>query len=122
MPQDPPQKVNPQIVDAVETTNAIVLSKAATMGMGAVSQQIAQAVGLAVQDSVDHLQNALTLDSAVSGQALAIILADPEKIPQAELALQKANQVVQDSIQDVEEIGKAVASVLSDLSSAVSSP
>jgi len=118
-PDDPRRDmvVHPRIVDAVAVTNDAVLGKAETQASGALAQMVAQTLGMAVQDGVDHLQSSLTIDSAVTGKALAMILAGDDD-QDATKAMTKANQAVQFAIQDLEEIGKAVAAVISDISGA----
>lgn len=107
-------KVNPQITDAVAVTNSAVLGAAAQEAVAAVRQQVAQSTGLAIQDAVDQLQQILVLNSAVTGKALAIILTEKEKIPQAVLAMETAQSAVTVSIGWMADIGKAAAEILNE--------
>ena len=106
--------VNPKIKDAVTTTNQAVLGAAAQEAVAAVRQQVAQSTGLAIQDAIDQLQQTLVLNSAVTGKALSIILTEPEKAPQALLALQTAQSAVNNSISWMTNIGEAAAGILND--------
>lgn len=107
-------QVNPQIKDAVRTTNQEVFQDARQRGAAAVFQQVAQSAGLAIQDGTDHLQNILALDAAVTGKAAAIILSDPEKIPQALLAVETLQEAVQKSISVLAQIGETSDQIVSE--------
>ena len=93
MSEAPPASVvNPQIVNAVQTSTEYAL------GFGALNDQTAdakavvsagaaiaydkavQAAALAVQDAADYERNVLSISAAVQGKALAMILADPLEV------------------------------------------
>lgn len=103
--------VNPQIKDAVAITNATVLGAAVKEALSVVRQQVTQSTGLAVQDSVDQLQQLLVLNSAVTGKALSIILTDQEKIPQAMLAMETIQKAVTTGIGWFQQIGDTASKV-----------
>jgi hypothetical protein len=105
-------KVNPQILDAVNTTNSIVVGAAASEGVGIVRQQVAQSTGLAIQDAVDQLQQLLVLNSAVTGKAMAVIFTNQEQIPQALLAVETMQSAVNTGVGWFQQIGDAAASIL----------
>lgn len=110
--------VNPQIKDAVNTTNSIVLSAAAKEGISIVRQQVAQSTGLAIQDAVDQLQQLLVLNSAVTGKAMAVIFSDPEQIPQALLAMETIQGAVNTGVGWFQQIGQAASTIVSNYPSA----
>ncbi|MEA2560229.1 MAG: hypothetical protein QOH06_1733 [Acidobacteriota bacterium] len=96
--------LNPQIVEAVEKVrdqNANAL----------VQPLVAQAMGIAVQNAVAHLQSLQTLEAAVTSQAAALILEDPDAEPAANRAIEIMQQAVRSAIQQLAELRNLAASV-----------
>jgi len=108
--------VNPQILSAVETANNAVLGAAAKEASAMLAQMAAQALGIAIQDGVDHLQSILTIDSAVTGKALAMIIAGDQD-QNAAAAIAASAAAVASAITELESIGTAVGQVIGDLGS-----
>jgi len=106
--------VNQQILSAVETANHGVLGAAGKQASAMLAQMASQALGMAIQDGVDHLQQMLTLDTAVTGKALAIIVGGGNDQAATE-AMAKATAAVASAIQDLEQIGAAVGRIIGDL-------
>lgn len=113
--------VNPQIKDAVTTTNTAVLGASSQTALGAVRQQVAQSTGLAIQDAVDQLQQLMVLNSAVTGKALSILLAPtttPEQAQNATSAMTTIQGAVQQGISWFESVGQAASGIIQNYPSA----
>lgn len=68
--------LNPQIVQAVGTTNHAVLNGAGPGANGIAYQKVAQAAAYAVQDSTDYMRNIMSMASATTGVALQKMLVE----------------------------------------------
>ncbi|HSF42181.1 MAG TPA: RebB family R body protein [Thermoanaerobaculia bacterium] len=108
--------VNSQIIDAVQTTKDFVIGQAPQQGPEAVLQLVSQAVGLAVANGSSYLQNILTIDTAVTGKALALMMANPSEVAQYAPVVAQAQAAVAQSIQNFQQVGEAAAAVLAKFS------
>lgn len=107
--------LNPQIVQAVEKTREEVVGSAREEALAIVFQQVAQAGGMAIEDAVDNLQSLLTLNIAVVGKALEIILFGPKsKIDDAVKAITEIGKAVGSGITNLKDIGSAASQVLKE--------
>jgi len=94
-PPDPTAAVNQQILGAVQASTDFVfglksqLQDAKADGTrlsagGAIAyEKAAQAAAIAVQDATDYQRNVMSISTVAQGKALAMMLADQSKIPQA---------------------------------------
>lgn len=96
--------VNPQIVDAVEKVREMVMSAPDANAKALVQPLIAQALGIAVQNAVAHLQSLQTLEAAVASQAAALLLEDPDAEPAAKRAVEMMQEAVRTAIQQLAEL------------------
>lgn len=96
--------VNSQIVDAVEKARQMVVDGADRNTNALVQPMIAQAMGMALQNAVSHLQNLQTLEAAVTSQAVILLLEDPEAEPAANRAIEIMQQAIRNSIQQIAEL------------------
>lgn len=96
--------VNSQIVDAVEKARQMVVDGADKNTNALVQPMIAQAMGMALQNAVSHLQNLQTLEAAVTSQAVILLLEDPEAEPAANRAIEIMQQAIRNSIQQIAEL------------------
>ena len=116
-----PQTVNPQILDAVKQTNKIV-DDAQKVGNGIVYQQVAQSLGLAVQDTTTHLNQMLVLNAAVTAKVVQLLLASDGTTPPPNVVttVQKAaEEAVTDSVKFMTSVGNAAKEILKDFSTTV---
>ncbi|MBV7339373.1 hypothetical protein KFU94_66380 [Chloroflexi bacterium TSY] len=114
-----PQTVNPQIIDAVKRTNAII-DDAQKVGQGIVYQQVTQSLGLAVQDTTTHLNQMLVLNAAVSAKVMEMLVASEGKIPEPQNLLKiqgYAREIVTDSTEFLKNVGEAAGSVMAEFGS-----
>jgi hypothetical protein len=65
---------------------------------------IEQALGMAVQNAVAHLQSLQTLAVAVAGQAAILLLEDPEAESSVNRAIEIMQQAVRTAIQQIAEL------------------
>jgi hypothetical protein len=91
---DPPTAVNPQIVDAVQTSTEYVfgfeqmpggpgdIAGRLSAGGAVAYEKAAQAAAIEFQDAADYQRNVLSISSVAQGKALAMMFAEPAKIPQ----------------------------------------
>jgi Killing trait len=96
--------LNPQIVEAVEKVREMVMANPDRNAKALVQPLVAQALGIAVQNAVAHLQSLQTLEAAVTGQAAILILEDPEAEASANRAVEIMQQAVRAAIQQVAEL------------------
>lgn len=106
--------LNSQIVAAVDKT-AEILDDAQKVGGGIIYQQVAQSLGLAVQDAVDHLQQILVLNAAVTAKLAELMLLDkPPKDSAKVITLVEA--ATKSSTETLTAVGLAAKTVLNDFS------
>lgn len=86
--------LNPQIVQAVDKVREMVMENPDRNAKALVQPLVTQALGIAVQNAVAHLQSLQTLETAVTGQAAILLLEDPD----AEPAVKRATEIVQEAI------------------------
>lgn len=96
--------VNPQIVAAVEKTREMVLDSADKNINALVQPLVAQAMGIALQNAVSHLQRLQTLEAAVTSQAVILLLEDPAAEPAANRAIEIMQQAIRTAIQQIAEL------------------
>ena len=108
--------LNAQIVEAVQQS-ASVLAAAPQAGVGMVYAQVAQALGLAVQDSAAHLAQMLVLNAAVTAKIAEMLLASDgaQPPPSTVMALTLlVTQAVSASTDNMQTVGTVAAAVLQD--------
>ncbi|MFH1804846.1 MAG: hypothetical protein ABID63_08165 [Pseudomonadota bacterium] len=105
--------LNPQIVQAVGTTNHAVLNGAFPGGNGIAYQKVAQAAAYAVQDSTDYMRNIMSMASAATGVALQKMLAEKTTTPYADI-ITAATKAVGDAQETFTKVGTAASSVVKD--------
>lgn len=117
-PNTPPLStaLNPQIVQAVGTTNHAVLNGAIPGANGVAYQKVAQAAAYAVQDSTDYLRNIMSMASATTGVAMQQMLAKKEVDPYADI-IKAATQAVTDAQKTFSNVGTSASSVVKDFDS-----
>lgn len=117
-PNTPPLStaLNPQIVQAVGTTNHAVLNGAIPGANGVAYQKVAQAAAYAVQDSTDYLRNIMSMASATTGVAMQQMLAKKEVDPYADI-IKAATQAVTDAQKTFSSVGTSASSVVKDFDS-----
>ncbi|WP_404421289.1 hypothetical protein [Thalassospira australica] len=108
--------LNPQIVQAVGTTNHAVLNGAGPGANGIAYQKVAQAAAYAVQDSTDYMRNIMSMASATTGVALQKMLVEKTTDPYADI-IKAATQAVTDAQQTFTSVGTASSSVVKDFDS-----
>jgi len=96
--------LNPQIVEAVEKVREMVMANPDRNAKALVQPLVAQAMGIAVQNAVAHLQSLQTLEAAVTGQAAILLLEDPEAEPSVNRAIEIMQQAVRTAIQQIAEL------------------
>lgn len=108
--------LNPQIVQAVGTTNHAVLNGAIPGANGVAYQKVAQAAAYAVQDLTDYLRNIMSMASATTGVAMQKMLATKEVDPYADI-IKAATQAVTDAQTTFTNVGTSASSVVKDFDS-----
>ncbi|MEQ8390418.1 MAG: hypothetical protein RIB30_05455 [Thalassospira sp.] len=108
--------LNPQIVQAVGTTNHAVLNGAIPGANGVAYQKVAQAAAYAVQDSTDYLRNIMSMASATTGVAMQQMLVKKEVDPYADI-IKAATQAVTDAQKTFTNVGTSASSVVKDFDS-----
>lgn len=108
--------LNPQIVQAVGTTNHAVLNGAIPGANGVAYQKVAQAAAYAVQDSTDYLRNIMSMASATTGVAMQQMLVKKEVSPYADI-IKAATQAVTDAQKTFSSVGQSASSVVKDFDS-----
>ncbi|KXJ56121.1 MAG: hypothetical protein AXW12_08780 [Thalassospira sp. Nap_22] len=108
--------LNPQIVQAVGTTNHAVLNGAIPGANGVAYQKVAQAAAYAVQDSTDYLRNIMSMASATTGVAMQQMLATKEVSPYSDI-IKAATQAVTDAQTTFSNVGTSASSVVKDFDS-----
>jgi len=73
--------VNAQIIDAVNQTNAAVMSTAANQGAATAYQKVAQATAFSVQDATDYSRNIENIAMTAQGVIVAKMLENEANIP-----------------------------------------
>jgi hypothetical protein len=105
--------LNPQIVQAVGTTNHAVLNGAIPGANGVAYQKVAQAAAYAVQDSTDYMRNIMSMASATTGVAMQKMLAENKPDPYSEI-IAAATKAVADAQKTFTSVGEAASSVVKD--------
>ncbi len=105
--------LNPQIVQAVGTTNHAVRNGAGPGANGIAYQKVAQAAAYAVQDSTDYMRNIMSMASATTGVALQKMLVEKKTDPYADI-IKAATQAVTDAQQTFTNVGTAASGVVKD--------
>ncbi|NIY77293.1 hypothetical protein HED22_16695 [Thalassospira sp. HF15] len=105
--------LNPQIVQAVGTTNHAVLNGAVPGANGVAYQKVAQAAAYAVQDSTDYLRNIMSMASATTGVAMQQMLAKKEVDPYSKI-IKAATDAVTDAQKTFSSVGESASSVVKD--------
>ena len=108
--------LNPQIVQAVGTTNHAVLNGAIPGANGVAYQKVAQAAAYAVQDSTDYLRNIMSMASATTGVAMQQMLATKEVYPYSKI-IKAATDAVSDAQTTFSKVGTSASSVVKDFDS-----
>lgn len=96
--------VNPQIVEAVDKVREMVMDASDQNTKALVQPLVAQAMGIALQNAVAHLQRLQTLDAAVTSQAVILLLEDPAAEPAANRAIEIMQQAIRTAIQQIAEL------------------
>ncbi|MCC9625644.1 hypothetical protein LPB41_28555 [Thalassospira sp. MA62] len=105
--------LNPQIVQAVGTTNHAVLNGAAPGANGIAYQKVTQAAAYAVQDSTDYMRNIMSMASATTGVAMQQMLATKQTDPYKDI-IAAATKAVTDAQATFKGVGEAASSVVND--------
>jgi hypothetical protein len=110
-----PTKVNPQIHDAIHSTQLATMSPAVvrTSGAGKAYQSVAQSTAIAVQDATDNLRNVSLISSTAFGVALSQMLATGDAKPYAEV-IGQAERIMKDAVTSFQTIGTSAATILRD--------
>jgi hypothetical protein len=106
-----PNIVNPQVIDAVERTQTLVMVPAKAISLDIVRAQVTQSLGLAIADATDYLRNMSAISSAATGVAFTKLLGNPAD-PNAIVALEQANTAVENAAKNLSAVGDAVGKVL----------
>lgn len=114
-PSTPPLStaLNPQIVQAVGTTNHAVLNGAVPGANGVAYQKVAQAAAYAVQDSTDYMRNIMSMASATTGVAMQKMLAENKPDPYDKI-IEAAAKAVADAQKTFTSVGQAASGVVKD--------
>lgn len=96
--------LNPQIVQAVEKVREMVMENPDRNAKALVQPLVAQAMGMAVQNAVAHLQSLQTLQAAVTSQAAIVLLEDPDAEPAVNRAIEIMQEAVRTAIQQIAEL------------------
>lgn len=96
--------LNPQIVQAVDKVREMVMENPDRNAKALVQPLVAQALGIAVQNAVAHLQSLQTLETAVTGQAAILLLEDPDAEPSVNRATEIMQQAIRAAIQQIAEL------------------
>ncbi|PKR56894.1 hypothetical protein [Thalassospira lohafexi] len=117
-PSTPPLStaLNPQIVQAVGTTNHAVLNGAIPGANGVAYQKVAQAAAYAVQDSTDYMRNIMSMASATTGVAMQKMLAENTPDPYSKI-IEAATKAVADAQKTFSSVGEAASGVVKDFDS-----
>ncbi len=105
--------LNPQIVQAVGTTNHAVLNGAIPGANGVAYQKVAQAAAYAVQDSTDYMRNIMSMASATTGVAMQKMLAENKPDPYDKI-IEAAAKAVADAQKTFTSVGQAASGVVKD--------
>lgn len=104
--------LNTQIVQAVDKTNAVVMSAAKPEGVGIAFQKVAQATSYAIQDSTDYMRNMMTMAAAVQGVCMEKMLATKEVDPYAQI-MEKAQAAVTAAQKNMADVGTTAGTIVS---------
>ena len=110
----PNPTVNPQIIDAVELTNRVVLESSRQATTAIAFQEVAQSMALAVQSGVEHLQSIFTLNVATTGSALARLLEDAGKEGEVRASLEQSQKAVGAAMEELAQLAATAANALSN--------
>lgn len=102
--------LNSQIVEAVRTAQSLVHDAAPVVAAAVTRQQVASALGLAVQNAVAHLQSLQTLDVALTAQALSLILDSDEGSEAAISAREMMQHALRDALEQLNELTRLALS------------
>lgn len=102
--------LNSQIVAAVRTVQSFVHDAAPAVANAVTRQQVASALGLAVQNAVAHLQSLQTLDVALTAQALSLTLDSAEGSEAAVSAREMMQHALRDAIEQLNELTRLALS------------
>lgn len=105
--------LNPQIVQAVGTTNHAVLNGAFPGANGVAYQKVAQAAAYAVQDSTDYMRNIMSMASATTGVAMQKMLATKEVQPYSDI-IEAATKAVTEAQKTFSSVGESASGVVKD--------
>lgn len=106
--------LNPQIAQAVESTNRVVQETARQAATAIAFQEIAQSMAIAVQTGVDHLESAFTLNVATTGSAFARVLEDPGRSADLQAVLEASQGTVNDAIASLSQLAREAAKALNE--------
>jgi hypothetical protein len=113
-PELPAPHVNAQILDAVRATRTYVIQDAVDIGKGMVYQQVAQSLGLSIQDAVTHLGQMLMLDAAITAKVAELMLVNEMELEQGRKILGFFQDAVTFSHQTLADVGETAKAVLED--------
>ncbi|MFI4988873.1 MAG: hypothetical protein ACHQF3_15705 [Alphaproteobacteria bacterium] len=107
--------VNPQVLNAVASTNSSVLGAAKETGAGIAYQKVSQAAAFAVQDATDYMRNVMTV--ALTAQGIALKLMIEKKDPSYAPVLAAAQEAVTMAEGVFSAVGAAAGQVVSSFPS-----
>jgi len=96
--------LNPQIVQAVDKVREMVMENPDRNAKALIQPLVAQAMGMAVQNAVAHLQSLQTIQAAVTSQAAIVLLEDPDAEPAVNRAIEIMQEAIRTAMQQVAEL------------------
>ena len=113
-----PDKINPQIVDAINASQVATMSPQVvkTSGAGKAYQSVAQSTAIAVQDAADNLRNVSLISSTAAGVALSQMLATGDTTPYTDV-LTQAKDLMTNAVTNFAAIGQSAAQILREFPS-----
>ena len=108
-----PTKVNPQIVDAVTTSNTAVLGVAGEEGAAMAYQKVSQAAAFALQDATDYMRNVMAMSMTTQGICMKLMVEHKEDAAEYSKIIGYAADAVTKAQTSFDAISKASNTVVS---------
>lgn len=107
-----PEKVNPQVVDALSVASQATLKPELVRieGAGKAYQSVAQSMAIAIQDATDNLRNLNTVSATAQGVAIAKYLETKES--DYGTILEQAQKMATEAAENFRLVGTNAADVL----------
>lgn len=113
--------LNPKVIDTVELTNRVVDEASRQAATAIAFQEIVQSMTVAVQSGVDHLQSTFTLNTTITGAALAHAIDDPERFKELRSVMEASQATVSAAIADLARLVTEAARAIQELSPGIGS-